>query len=220
MPAEVTIVLDTGAFLTESASEVKVGYFETTGPTDITVREDGTVKPGNIKLGKNNAHVKVLHLKPDGSSHSGISLPNNFNKELLRKKELYKTDIPDFNEKAFHCVLQFESGDFESTRVTRRWFKECDAGSGLSTGQNQHTKPIAEDVLVHYKLADGEELKLLRDDGTVLWTSGKVGRGPQEFYVTLLGDPANNYAYYREALNLKGKTCWLPNPDPPPVGGP
>lgn len=220
MPAEVTIVLDTGAFLTENTSEVRVGYFQTTGPNDIEVREDGNLKPGNIKLGQ-KVHVEVLHLKAGDSRNTRISFSPKFRGELLRKEEMYKAATPDFKEETFHCVLHFESGDFETTGVKKRWFKECDAASGVYTGKNHHTKLIAQDVLVTYKLADGEELKLLRDDNTVLWSSGKVGTGsPSEFEVTLLGDPTNNHLYFRDGLKLKGKTCWLPNPDPPPVGAP
>lgn len=219
MPAEVTIVLDTGAFLSEDTSEVKVGYFETTGPSDIEVREDGTVKPGNIKLGQ-KALVEVLHLTAGNVRQRGIHFSQKFKRELLRKGNIYNTDTPDFNEEAFHCVLVFESGDFNTTGATKRWFKECDAGSRSHTGKSHKTKLIAQDVLVNYKLANGEELKLLRQDNTVLWSSGKVGSGHTEFEVTVLADPKNGYLYFRDGLHLKGKTCWLPNPDPPPVGAP
>lgn len=219
MPAEVTIVLDTGAFLDENTSEVKVGYFETTGPTDIEVREDGNVKPGDIKLGT-KAVVKVLHLTAGDDRQRGISFSTKFKQELLRKQDIYNADTPDFNERAFHCVLVFEAGYFDTTGATKRWFKECDAGSGSHTGKNHHTKLIAQDVLVGFKLANGEELKLLRDDDTVLWSSGKVGSGHTEFEVKVLADPKNGSLYFRDGLILKGKTCWLPNPDPPPVGAP
>jgi hypothetical protein len=222
MATKVTIVLDTGAFLKEQDPGVEVGYFETSGQTDLEVREAGSPKPVTVKLGRDNRWVDVQHLDARNNPiTTGLTLSPNFAKYLLRKEELYEKDSPGFNERAFHCKLRFLTGAFDSADERKRKYKECDS-TGTPTGKDKDTKDkIANDVVVDFKLGDGEELRIRRDDGTTLWSSGKVDKGTPDLEITILGDPANNAKYYREALNLiPGRKCWLPNPDPPPVGAP
>jgi hypothetical protein len=220
----VTIILDSGGFLTnESAGEsyLDVGYFETSGANDVEVVEDGklTQPPPNTRLGKHKDKIEVEHLGADGRVKTGVTLLPSFKKDILRKTDLYPTDTPDFDPAQFDCILRFQSGNFESADVRERDFKEHRVRDDGATGKSKKTRKIANDILVHYDAAAGEELRLRRADGTNVWSSSSVGAGTTSVEVKLLSDTSLDAKYFKKALKLNGPNYHRPNPDPPPVNG-
>jgi hypothetical protein len=226
MATRVTIILDSGAFLPEKSPDQKfvdVGYFETSGASDITVSEDGTLVQSqpNIKLGNGKQTIDVQHLAADGSLKVGVTLSPSFTKTLLLKMDLYGKDVPDFDETAFDCTFRFHSGDFDSSDVKPRLFKEQTVSRGVASGNDQTTKPIAHDVLVNYDLEDGEILRIVREDGKELWSTRSAGSTANQIDVKVLADASTTMKYYDDAIQHKSSYCWVPNPaDPPPVGVP
>jgi len=220
----VTIILDSGGFLIDESAgpaPLDVGYFETAGPHDIEVSEDG--KPAqplpNTKLGKRKDTIDVQHLAADGSVKAGVNQSRSFKKDILKKDELYPTDTPDFVASEYDCILRFHSGDFESSDVRARVFKEHRVSDDGPTGKSRPTRPIANDVLVHFDLDAGEELRLRRDGGTDVWSSSSVRSGTKRVKVKLLADPSLDAKYFGKALKHKGPHYHRPNPDPPPMNG-
>ncbi|MEK6324649.1 MAG: hypothetical protein AABN33_23660 [Acidobacteriota bacterium] len=220
----VTIILDSGGFLIDDSAgpaPLDVGYFETPGPHDIVVSEDG--KPAqplsNTKLGKRNETIDVQHLAADGSVKAGVNQSQSFKKDILKKNELYPTGTPDFIVSEYDCILRFHSGDFESKDVRPRTFKEHRLSDDGATGNSLPTRPIANDVLVHFDLDLGEELRLRRDGGTDVWSSSSIGSATKRVEVKLLTDTSLDTKYFRTALKHKGPHYHRPNPDPPPMNG-
>lgn len=220
----VTIILDSGGFLIDDSggpAPLDVGYFETAGPHDVEVSEDG--KPAqplsNTKLGKRNERIDVQHLAADRSVKAGVNQSPSFKKDILKKNDLYPVDTPDFIASEYDCLLRFHSGDFESSDVRARHFKEHRVSDNGPTGNSRTTRPIANDVLVHFDLDKGEELRLRRDSGTDVWSSSSVGSGIQRVEVKLLADTSLDTKYFGKALNHKGPHYHRPNPDPPPMNG-
>lgn len=222
MSKQVRIVLDTGAFLPEKASGqsyIDVGYFEPQGSTDIEVSADGVnVKIPDIRFGSNNDRIDIHHLDADNHIKEGANQSSAFTTDLLRKHELYKTAVPVFKDDAFDCILRLHSGEFDSADVRPRDFKECSVAGEVHTGRWQTTRPIANDILVDYKLEDGETVKICRGKEELLSTDA-IGAGAKEIVITILNDTSTVSKYFNEALDHKGQCCWLPNPNPPPVNG-
>ncbi|HSE37447.1 MAG TPA: hypothetical protein VLG74_09110 [Blastocatellia bacterium] len=221
----VTVILDSGGFLIDddaSTGPLDVGYFQSAGTHDIEVSEDGRPAQGlpRKRLGKGNKRIDVQHVAAAGAGiKTGVDQKRSFKKDLLKKNELYPNDTPDFNPKAYDCILRFHSGDFESTDVRNRLFKEHRLSDDGPTGNSHPTRAIANDVLVHFDLADGEELRLRRASGRDLWSSSSVSSGTKKVEVKLLADASLDTKYFRKALKHKGPNYHRPNPDPPPMNG-
>lgn len=221
---QITIILDSGGFLIDddaTPGPLDVGYFQSSGRHDIEVSEDGKRARGlpQNRLGKENMTIDVEHVLAGGGIKTGVNQKRSFKKDLLKKNELYATDTPDFNPEAYDCILRFHSGDFESFDVRERVFKQHWLSNSRDTGNRQLTRAIANDVLVHFNLAKGDELRLRRSDGTEVWSSSLVAPGTRSVKVKLLADAALDTKYFRNALRHKGKHYHRPNPDPPPMNG-
>lgn len=220
----VTIILDSGGFLIDASAApapLDVGYFETAGPHDIEVSEDG--KPAQAlpktRLGTRNERIDVQHVAADGSVKAGVNQSASFKKDILKKNELYPVDTPDFIASEYDCILRFYSGDFESSDLRARVFKEHRLSDDGATGNSRTTRPIANDVLVHFDLDNGEELRLRRHSGTDVWSSSSVGSATKRVEVKLLADISLDTKYFGKALKHKGPHYHRPNPDPPPMNG-
>lgn len=212
MGVQATIILDSGVFLPTDSSQVyiEVGYFE----SDISICADG--KPVEILergLGNSNRRIDLWHLLADGSGETRISLSHSFVDHLLDLRELYSDDQPSVNLKAFDCILRFHSGEFHAADVRNRTFKVVTPLGHIE--RTFTTKPIANDVVVHYNLEDGEELQLIRDDGTMLLSSSLLS-GASHLEIRLNAGEYSDGKYYDAALLNRGEYIWLPNPDPPP----
>jgi hypothetical protein len=222
-PMRVTIILDSGGFLNDSAgpAPLDVGYFETSGTHDIEVSEDGKPPQAlpNARLGTRNERIDVQHLAPDKSVKTGVNQSPSFKKDILKKNELYGKDTPDFIVSAYDCILRFHSGDFQSSDVRPRLFKEHRVNDHGATGNSRTTRPIANDIIVNFDLDVGEELRLRRDGGPDVWSSSSVGSATKRVEVRLLADASLDSKYFGTALRHKGSHYHRPNPDPPPMNG-
>ena len=222
----VTIILDSGGFLINDSAGVThldVGYFESAGPQDIEVSEDG--KPAqplrNVKLGNRNETIDVEHVA-DGKVKEGVNQSQSFRNDILKKNELYPVNTPDFRVSEYDCILRFHSGDFESFDVRPRVFKEHLVRGNAPTGNrraDQTTRPVANDVLVHFDLKAKDELRLRTRSGAILWSSSSVSTGTNRVEVKLLADGSLDAKYFQRALGHKGLHYHSPNPDPPPMDG-
>jgi hypothetical protein len=224
MPTRVTIILETGAFLydvQDKKPHIDVGYFETPFASDIEVRVDGrqVQPPPDPKLGDGNNRIDVQHLEADGTTvKTRVDRSPSFEQDLLRKVDLYgPTEVPDFIETAYDCILRFQSGVFESSDVRTRRFTKHLVGNDQDARDDNHTRPIANKILVHYDLADGEVLRLRRPNGKDLWSSDSVARPAKLVEVRLLTDDVLKASYHKTALRHKATHYYLPNSDPPPM---
>lgn len=225
MSTRVRIILDSGLLLLDRKDDepLDVGYFETNGATDITVDEDGAqvLPPPDTKFEKAKHTIDVQHLEADQSVRTGVRLSPDFAKDLLRMRELYGADVPNANRLEFDCTFRFHSGDFDTADPKPRVFKEYGIGGGGPTGKDKPIRAVAHDVLVDYVLGQDEVLRIIRDDGKILWESPPGGGTAKEFQIKLLADDSTITRYYDDALHHKTQYCWRPNPvDPPPAGVP
>ena len=230
MPRHVTIVLDSGAFLQDidkDPTELDVGYFqcgkEHNGKDvpDIHAYANGVKIPvRHDKLGQGT--VNVIHTKGNVPK-TGIKIEDSLKKNLLRKEDLYgKGTAPDYNQQKMECMIHFSSGHFRCSKVKDRRFVEVSLAAGKPTGNDKHLRPIAHDVLVHFKVADDEELRLERENGPVLFSTEDVPAGTEHVEIELVSNNTTAVQFFRDALDLTGRThCWLPNQgDPTSTGTP
>ena len=221
----VTINLDSGGFMVDEClgkPHIDVGYFETAGSRDVEVFEDGrlTQPPPDIKLGHRNERIDVEHLAADGIVKTGVKQSASFKKDILKKREIYPTDTPVFIASAYDCILQFHSGEFQSSNLKSAHFKECRLNDDQETGSSNRTRKIAHDVLVQFDLAKGEEVRLRRANGTDLWSSSSIKPGTKAVEVKIRADDTTNSKYFKNAIGgVTGPHYHLPNPDPPPMNG-
>jgi hypothetical protein len=218
----VTIRLDSGGFMTDECANqtwLDVGCFETSGPTDIEIREGRQLvqPPPNIKLGKRDT-IDVQHLTADGKLNIGVSLSASF-RDILKKRELYPANTPNFLPQAYDCILHFQSGEFEGSDPKIANFHECRVSDDQITGISRQTRLIPHDVLVRFDLAKDEQLRLRRADGTDLWAIRSADAGTKEVEVKILADQSTDSKYFKHALSIRGPHYFRPNPDPPPMNG-
>lgn len=229
MPMHVTIVLDSGAFLQnidENPSELDVGYFQCgkdhagNEVPDIHAYVDAEEVPvRHNKLGAGK--INVIRTK-GGVPVKGIQISRSLKKNLLRKKNLYEEPVPDYDQKRMECKIHFASGNFRCSKVKDRRFIEVLVGGYNPTGKEKHFSSIAHDVLVHFDLADDEELRLERENGPVLFSTGDVKAGTKHVEIELVANNSTAVKFFCDALDLTGRThCWLPNQgDPTSTGTP
>lgn len=224
-PIDVTVTLDSGNFLTsidrKGVDRCEVGYFESDPATpDIRIFADGEEidQLSPMKLGTGNRMIEVVHTKADGSIADGLNLGKSFRKHILRKSDLYE-EAPEWNRAEYDCIIGFSSGHFASSVVKPKLFREHPVGGGEPTGEVRMTRPIAHDVAVLFELEKGDVLKLIRDDGTEMWSSAGIESGTKRVEIQLTADTTTAQKFYDRGLSHTGTRCWLPNPDPPPMNG-
>jgi hypothetical protein len=223
MATQVRIVLDTGAFLPEKTSGqtyIDVGYFEPQRSSAIELFVDGVKVPiDDIKFGNKKDRIDIKHTDAGNNTKEGVNRLFGFTTDLLRKHELYNSPAPKFKEDAFDCILRLHSGDFDSADVRSISFKEYYLAGEIPTGRPPRTtRPIANDIVVDYKLDDGEAVKFTRGNDELLSTD-KIGAGAKFIEIKILNDTSTVSKYCNQALDHTGQCCWLPNPNPPPVNG-
>jgi esterase/lipase superfamily enzyme len=231
MPIQATVILDSGCFLPNPGSSgVEIGYFASSKEvSDIRILADGVenTNAAPINLGKNSI-IEVRHVKANGEiKKTGLMESPMFHRELLQLKELYGRDMP-VDRRKFDCVIRFDSGYFSGSLVKPRYFEEHKKqanGRFVHTAEDKRKlirKPIAHNVLVHFKLNKGESLELVRD-GEVFWSSRDSG-AKELLEIEIIADNMTAEKFYRQALQDKRDSYWLPNiGDPPPMqpeGGP
>lgn len=227
MAMRVTIILDTGGFLPPedpNQTYLDIGYFETPNASDIEVTDDRatSLKTGpDKKLGRGNQRIEVEHVENGTGNRRNEAPPAKSIKGILHKDYLYdKTEMPDFIPATYDCILRFHSGDFVSEDLRKRSFTQHRVSDNSKTGVVKETeKAIANEIHVHYDLADGDVLRLRREDGSDLWSSDEVA-GVTGVKVKILAHEDRNRDYHKRALAHSCEYYYMPNSDPPPQNGP
>ena len=221
VPLQVTVILDSGTFLpiSEYTPEpcFKVGYFR----PDIVVHGDGKevawVAPEIFGTG--GKPIVVGHLNAQGKDiGAGVTYSECFNEHLLRLSSLYGVEIP-VDPARFHCSFWFNSGHFCCSKPKMRAFKEYYGGTDELTGIRKTIGPIAHDIAIHYRLAEGEAI-VLKSNGQPIWSTANHPSITSRFDIEILADNTTAEMFYRDALILNQANYFLPNQgDPPPIKG-
>jgi hypothetical protein len=228
MPIQATIVLDSGCFLpvpeNNNGAYTEIGYFGSSkSVSDIRVLADGVETPEEEQINiEKNCVMEVRHVNAKGQvKKTGVKGSPTFHSQLLHMKDLYGQHMPVDRSK-FDCVIHFESGYFCSSLVKPRYFQEIKKQSNgrfASTSESKRKlvgKPIAHNVVVHFKLNKGEALELARD-GKVIWSS-KDCDVKDRLEIEIVADNTTAEKFYRQVLQAKMDSYWVPNNgDPPPV---
>lgn len=180
------------------------------------------LKTGKEAVKSSATVIDVEHVQKNGKTvKRRVNRSPWFERDIMRKGDLYpRKEMPRFMPDAYDCILRFHSGDFHSADVRPRRFTEHWLSNDKRTGEDKWTRPIANEVHIEYDIADGEELRLRREDGQDVWASSSVGNGIERVVVKILADEVLNPNYHKEALKHKGLCYYLPNSDPPPMNGP
>jgi hypothetical protein len=220
----VTITLDSGAFFcdSEKPSYIKVGYFCCDSANEILVYVDGEeASPHEYTLKRGDLSVQHLDRTGQPKNEKGPVLTNAFSKAVLRLRELYDPkDAPAFDKASFHCTIRFDSGILSPSVVKPHRFREAPAAGAPKARPLKETRAIAHDILVQFELEDGEVLRLVRDDGTEICSTGAFADGWKWANFQVIADYAFVEKFFRGAVKHTGKSYWLPNPDAPPVTDP
>jgi|GEM_PF-2525642 len=229
MPIPVTIVLDSGSFLPMVDRSCEVGYFQCEeSVSDIKIFVDGEELvdlPKPFKLcspGNPKCKILVVHRDQDGNARTGgITVAETFHTQLLHLKDLYDGNHQPVEEQKFDSVIHFDSGHFCASMVKSRAFREHRKQPDGSfkpdpNGAPKILGPVSHNVVVHFRLEDGETLELARD-GATIWTSSQFSP-TQRIDVEIAADNTTAEKFFRHALSDAGKdSYWLPNQgDPPP----
>ncbi len=221
MPIQLSVVLDSGAFLTDEAATgytySEVGYFI----PHLNVYGDGEFLRDidAYKMGTGAKVVNVRHLDSTGKEKAdGVSLSNSLVTNVLRMHKLHNRAI-HVDRSKFDCIFHFNSGRFCCSHVKARVFKEVHGVLHTPTGKTKNVGPIAHDIVVHFELADGESFRMTYDDD-VIWSSENHPDVKRRFDIEVIAQHATAEYYYREMLNLGRQNYWLPNQGdaPPPWG--
>lgn len=216
MGIQVTIILDSGAFMTDEDNQgalyTEVGYFT----PDIKFYGDGRIvkelDPG--RLGTSSRVVDIILKKPDGSAESGINLSEGFCSHMLRLHKLHGRFV-HVDRDMFDCVFKFNSGHLRCSKVKARDFKEMNGRTNELSGR-KHIPPIAHDVAIHYEIEDGGEL-VFNSNGKQTWSSKDHPDIKKRFDIEIMADHTTADMYFNQCLKLRGQNYWLPNQgDPPP----
>jgi hypothetical protein len=232
MPVQGTIVLDSGAFLTDEEENLvaEVGYFR---PILIIYNDKEGVN--EIKLPKpkeKGALIHVRHYDARGNEITdGVRLSSCLVKSLLRIKELYEDKssptpkgekvVEDCQKSQFDYVFRFTSGNFRSSMVKRRFFKEFDPSTLKETGRRRKfPKPIAHDIIVSFDLKYNECLKLFVEKNgkeKKLWASTDERGIETRFDIEIIAENDTAMDYFCHAVKPKnGQKVWVPNAGEPP----
>lgn len=221
MPIQVTLVLDSGAFLTNEEATgftySEVGYFI----PHLNVYGDGELikSVSAYCLGTGCRQLNVRHLDADGNEIAkGIRLSESLYKSLLRMHKLHGRIVHADREK-FDCCFHFNSGMFRCSHVMSRVFKEVHGVSHQPTGQVKTISSIAHDVVVEYELQDQETFQILapgKDKNESIWSSAEYPNVTRRFDLEVIAENSTAEFYYREMLKLGRQNYWVPNQGQPP----
>jgi hypothetical protein len=232
MPVQGTIVLDSGAFLTNEEVEerVEVGYFR---PILRIYNDNMMVKEIKLRKPKNKGmFIDICHLSAKGEEiGGGIHLSDCLPKFLLRINDLYVTAsdqmarsekrVKDCCKSDFDYIFRFNCGYFRSSMVKERWFKEYDLTTRKPTGNTRkHDKPICHDIVASFDLQYNETLKLTKDINgkkSKLWSSKDEPTILTRFDIEIIADNESALDYFLDTVKpIDGQTVWVPNQGEPP----
>src|SRR5262249_26619116 len=122
---QVSIVLDSGMFLTDASSAheqfAEIGYFL----PHIVVYGDYS-EMDTIDLDHAPSTSRIIHVRKvddqDNEIREGVSYSRDFIENLLRRKELYGERPPEIIRSRFDWIFSFHSGAFRASSVKERVF--------------------------------------------------------------------------------------------------
>lgn len=225
MPIDASIILDSGSFLKQTSNfwypSWRLGYFQCEASCpDVRVYADGE-EVETLKLGNGNSIIDVVHLDSNGKNHLGVKKSNMIGEQLLKREILYEVQAEMvLAETEFDCILHFHAGEFRCSMVKRRRFKEVDAAGKptLDPIKDKVLGPIAHDVVAHYRLEEGDQLKFVKA-GVDIWSSGSVA-AKSRLEIEILADDSTACKYYQNPFGQRD-CYWVPNQgQPPPTSDP
>jgi hypothetical protein len=220
---KVSVVLDSGFFLTDAAAKhenyAEVGYFL----PHIVVYGDGA-EIHSMDLTDAHSESRMIRIRHFDSNKrentSGVDYGDDLLKTLLRREELYGKQGPEFIPSRFDWIFRFDSGQFRASSVKERIFKQCEGYTNQPNGNRKLIRPIAHDVVVHYDLGP-EEYLTLSNDGIKEWSTEAYPKVVGRFDIEIVAPHRTAENYFRDALNHNGQDYWLPNQgDPDPMARP
>jgi len=222
-PVKVSVVLDSGFFLTDAAAShedyAEIGYFL----PRIVVYGDGA-EIYSVDLTDAHSKSRIIRIRHLDSKKqeitNGVNYGDDLLNSLLRRQELYDDPAPEFIPSRFDWIFRFDSGYFRASSVKERIFKQCEGYTNQPNGNRKLLRPIAHDVVVHYDLGPDEYLTL-SNDGIKPWSTAAYPKVVGRFDIEIVAPHRTAENYFRDALNHKGQDYWLPNQgDPDPMGRP
>ena len=220
---QVSVVLDSGIFLTDAAAPhedySEVGYFL---PHIVVYGDYAEIYSTDLSDAPSTSRmIHVQHFDAGKNEiRDGVNYSNDFLASLLRRKELYDDPPPEIIPSRFDWIFRFDSGHFRASSVKERVFKEMEGYTHQPGGKRKPLRAIAHDVVVHYELGPDECLVLL-NDGLKPWSTADYPNVQKRFDIEIVAPHRTAENYFRDALNHKGQNYWLPNQgDPDPMGLP
>lgn len=221
-----TVVLDSGILLfyvkDKDEAEQKepmcdVGFF---APTIIVYGDGKEVERVALPAGPMGQVVEVVHVDSSGTAKAGeIDVTRELRRDLLRKSDIkydHLRDVPE--EKDFEQVFRFTSGVMRPSSVKVRRFKEM-RGDPPTQVSSFPLREIAHDIVLHYELEPGDELRFYIGK-TPIWSTSRHPGVVRRFDIEINADHNTAERYYCDAFGLKGQGYTVPNQgDPPPLGG-
>ena len=220
---QVSIVLDSGMFLTDAAEPheqfAEIGYFLPHIVVYGDYSEIDTIDLDHAPSTSRLIHVQKLD-DQDKEILDGVNYSRDFLATLLRRKELYDERPPEILRSRFDWIFSFHSGNFRASSVKERVFKEVEGYTHQPSGNRRILRPIAHDVVVHIDLKENERLVFVNDKD-LIWSSADNRNITKRFDIEIVAPHRTAENYFRDAFNHNGSNYWLPNQgDPDPVGRP
>src|SRR6185369_6019101 len=167
---QVSIVLDSGMFLTDAAEPheqfAEIGYFLPHIVVYGDYSEIDTIDLDHAPSTSRLIHVQKLD-DQDKEILDGVNYSPDFLTTLLRRKELYDERPPEILRSRFDWIFSFHSGAFRASSVKERVFKEIEGYTHQWSGNRRILRPIAHDVVVHLELKPNEKLVLINDNDLI-----------------------------------------------------
>jgi hypothetical protein len=196
-----------------------VGYFcSKDSSPNIRIYSDGKELSISPSLNIPTNGVLEVQLAENNIIKQGISVDTSIGHSGLTWHKLYGQG-PDLDETKFNCLIRFRSGSFRASMIKGRRFKLDPPPTDPSSKADQWIDSVAHNVVVHYAIADTEELRLMASDGP-LWSSRNHATSANNIEIEVVADHSTATNFYRECLKHSGYV-WLPNQgDPPPIWPP
>jgi hypothetical protein len=219
---QVTIVLDSGLFLTDEKANgytySEVGYFT----PHAMIYADGEKKDelDPLKFGTDGYRINVRKIGKDGDEIVKNIVFSDCLLEYLSRLHNVYGHVVHVDTSSLDCIFHFNSGRFCSSKVKPRNFREYNGLTHAPTGNKKSIGAIAHDIVVHHRLAKGEKLifALAQEADKEIWSSEKLN-AKNRIDIEILADNSTAEMFYCQGLKLRGQNYWLPNQggDPPPT---
>jgi hypothetical protein len=215
---QVTISLDSGAFLTDEDEKghvyCEIGYFD---PKIVVYNDLGMIKEIKLDLSKSGQLIEARHIRASGrEADEGIHLSDALVKDLLRIHTLYDEKLRAPDTRDFDCIFRFNSGHFRTSMVKTRQFKEIDPQTGAPTGKRKSIGPIVNNLIISYDLEQGDALKLI-NNGKEIWSSANERIITHQFSIEVVAGQHTAEKFFVKSVKPENRSAyWVPKQGAPP----